>query len=265
MNHVNLKHLMNEAALKFAGPTGRKEALRTVSIIPNEVEKAIKPFVDILSSIKTDVRHVTYGSRSPIINEIDPLGDGVRGDHGSLSALFSADHTIRTLGNISRDIANQNVSGTYEALSQKTSSRKKPESALLFSIVTPNGSLRETDAYYRYAGSERGSIYFSVSFIKRKPNKQEWEKLKKLITHLHSVGNVKTHIRGAFIDFENKVVPTAFSITNKNKKETRIDVCDDKERNKRQANLEELIANLDDAYANGNPNTNFYIAGSFDI
>lgn len=261
MNHPSLNKLMNEAALKFAGQAGTKEAPRS-SAIPNQVANTLKPFISFMSPIKTDVRHVSYGSRTPIISDVDPLGNEIRGDHKSLSALFTSDPTIRSFVNITRDVADQNVGGTYQSISQRAKEGKL-NSSLLLSIITPGGSVRETDGYYRRSGLEQGSAYFSISFVNKKLSKKEWEKVKIIIEHIYLTESEKTSVRGAFLDYGNRNVPTAFSITKD--KQTEIQVCDDREKNNRQVNLEELIANLDNVFATSNADVNFYLAGSFDI
>ena len=259
MRQDSIQSMLNECSAKYFGSAGSREAPRAVPT----GEKLVKPFISHLSSINTDVRHASYGSRTPIISGVDPLGDAARGDHGALSALFNSNDVLRAIANNTQDIANQNVGGRYEAIS-KRSNKGELGSSLVFSQVTPGGSVQETNGYWRHSGNENGSAYFSISFLHKTLDRKEWSKIKKLIEMIFSSKNERLSVRGAFLDFDRQRVPTAFSIKNEDGKNTSAEMCDHNEKNNRQVKLDELMANLEKNFTSSGA-TNFYLAGTFDI
>lgn len=262
MRPMTLKTALAECSRKyFGGSGGSKEAL-----VPQSFnEKPIGLYTTLLSKINTDVKHVTFGSRTVSISEVDSIGDTYRGDHTSLSTIFTYDHTFALINHGWQDIANMNIGGTYEAKSIKTK-KGKPNSSIIFSVVTPGDNVQLTDGRWRNAG-ENGSVYFSVSFVNGKPDLLEWNKLRVLIELIYRSANKNKSFRGAFIDTNKSKTPIAFSILEKEGKkaaERRIEVCDHGVNNNRSADLNELLKQLDQVFEKGNP-TNFYLAGTFDI
>lgn len=264
MNPPNLNRMLSEAALKYQGQGGTMEAPRGGSHLPKKVENGVGALLKNLSPIRTDIAHACYGNITPKIHDVDPLGEMMRGDHTSLSSVFDMDQTLKLVANNYQDIANMNVSGTYEAVSRRRSAKEQLQSATIFAVVTPGGSVRENAGYYRPAGQEAGSAYFSVSIIHERPTKPTLAQIKKLIASIHAGNRPRTMIRGAFLDFHNQKVPLAFSIENV-MGELTVEICGRNGTNNHQVSFEELINSIDQAAAVSPRDVNFYLGGSFDI
>lgn len=264
MNPSNLHRMINEAALKYSGQGGTMEAPRGGNHLPKKIEAGVAGFLKFLSPIKTDITHTVYGNISPRIHEVDPLGEMMRGDHTSLSSVFDMDQTLRLVANSYQDIANQNVTGTYEAVSRRRREAGQLQSATIFAVVTPGGSVRENTGYYRRSGEEGGSAYFSVSMIHERPTKPTLRQIKELIAVIYDGNRPRTMIRGAFLDFHNQKVPLAFSIENVMGKLV-VEVCGRNGADNRKINIDELMEKIDEAALVSPRDVNFYIGGSFDI
>jgi hypothetical protein len=253
--------MVGNVAKKFYGQSG-VESPRPGGTMPDKMEKGLRPLTKILSSIKTEVSHVSYGSRTPDVNKVDGWGSYARGDHKALSSMFAFDFTLHSIANTTQDLKNFQTSGSCEAQTQRNV-EGEPTSSALLAVVTPGGSLRLNTGDYRHAGGEAGSLLLSLSFVNRKPNPTEWNNVKKLVIYLHEAGKKKTVIRGAFLDFDQSRAPMAFQVENNEK--PKIEVCGNKESNNAETDINGLLEKMDEAYDKAAEDVSFYLGGTFDI